>query len=88
MYRYSWLVTKFPTVTFGVFGATGNGQRAQVCVRGDETNPLSVTPRLMLLMRLDLFFAGVPNLPPLAKAFIPRGGGERALLPRASFSCL
>ena len=22
MYRYSWLVTKFPTVTFGDFGAT------------------------------------------------------------------
>ena len=42
---------------------------------------LSVTPRLLVLMRLDLFFAGVPNLLPLAKAFIPRGGGERALLP-------
>ena len=41
---------------------------------------LSVTPRLLVLMRLDLFFAGVPNLPPSAKAFILRGGAERALL--------
>ena len=49
---------------------------------------LSVTPRLLVLMRLDLFFTGVPNLPPSAKAFILRGGGERALLPRANFSCL
>ena len=47
---------------------------------------LSVTPRLMVLMRLDLFFTGVPNFPPPAKAFVLRVGGERALLLRANFS--
>ena len=41
---------------------------------------LSVTLRLMVLMRLDLFFAGAPNFPPLAKAVMLRVGGERALL--------
>ena len=46
---------------------------------------LCVTPRLLVLMRLDLFFAGVPNFPPRAKIFIPCGGGERALLPKPNF---
>ena len=49
---------------------------------------LSVTLRLMVLMRLDLFFAGAPNFPPLAKAVMLRVGGERALLLRANFWCL
>ena len=43
---------------------------------------LSVTLRLMVLMRLDLFFAGAPNFPPSAKGFILRVGAERALLPK------
>ena len=42
---------------------------------------LSVTPRLLVLMRLDLFFAGVPNFSPRAEIFIPCGGGERARIP-------
>ena len=49
---------------------------------------LSVTPRLMVLMRLDLFFTGLPNLSPLAKIFILRVGAERALLPTTNFSRL
>ena len=48
----------------------------------------SVTLGLMVLMRLDLFFTGVPNFPPPAKAVTLRVGGEQALLPRANFSCL
>ena len=47
---------------------------------------LSVTSRLMLLMLLDLFFTGVPNFPPPAKAVILRVGGERALLLTTNFS--
>ena len=47
-----------------------------------------VTLRLMVLMRLDLFFTGVPNFPPPKKISILRVGAERALLPRANFSCL
>ena len=46
---------------------------------------LSVTPRLLVLMRLDLFFSGVPNFPPRAKIFILRVGGERALLLKPNF---
>ena len=45
---------------------------------------LSVTPRLMVLMRLDLFFTGVPSFPLSAKGFILRVGAERALLPRGN----
>ena len=47
---------------------------------------LSVTPRLMVLMRLDLFFAGVPNWTSSPTAFILRGGGERALLPTTNLA--
>ena len=49
---------------------------------------LSVTLRLMLLMRLDLFFTGVPNFPPPAEAVMLRAGGERALLLTGNFSRL
>ena len=47
---------------------------------------LSVTLRLMVLMRLDLFFAGAPNFPPSAKAVMLRVGGGRALLLTTNFS--
>ena len=49
---------------------------------------LSVTLRLMVLMRLDLFFTGVPNFPPPAEAVMLRVGGERALLLTGNFSRL
>ena len=47
---------------------------------------LSVTRRLLVLMRLDLFFTGVPNFPPSKKISILRVGGERALLLTGNFS--
>ena len=49
---------------------------------------LFTTSRFLVLMLLDLCFAGLPSFPPLKKIFILRVGGERALLPRANFSCL
>ena len=49
---------------------------------------LSVTRRLLVLMRLDLFFTGVPNFPPPAEAVMLRVGGERALLLTGNFSRL
>ena len=81
MYRYPWLVTSVPTVTFGEFGLTANDKLRRfvfVVMRA----LLSVTSRLMLLMLLDLFFTGVPSFPPSAKGFILRVGAERALLPK------
>ena len=72
------------TISFGELEATANDKLRRfvfVVMRA----LLSVTPRLMLLMLLDLFFTGVPNLRPPAKAVILRVGGERALLLRTNF---
>ena len=41
---------------------------------------LSTTSRFLVLMLLDLCFAGLPSFPPLTKVFILRVGAERALL--------
>ena len=49
---------------------------------------LSVTLRLMVLMRMDLFFAGAPNFPPSKKISILRVGAEGALLLTRNFWCL
>ena len=49
---------------------------------------LSTTSRFLVLMRLDLFFTGVPNFPPPAEAVMLRVGGERALLLTGNFWCL
>ena len=73
------------TISFGELGATANDKLRRfvfVLMRA----LLSVTPRLMVLMRLDLFFTGVPNFPPPAEAVMLRVGGERALLLTTNFS--
>ena len=75
----------FPTVTFGDLPLLSNDKLRRfvfVVMRA----LLSVTPRLMVLMRLDLFFTGVPNFPPPAEAVMLRVGGERALLLTTNFS--
>ena len=47
---------------------------------------LSTTSRFLVLMLLDLCFAGLPSFPPRAKIFMLRVGGERALLLTTNFS--
>ena len=42
---------------------------------------LFTTCRFLVLMLLDLCFAGLPSFPPLKKIFIPRGASKPALLP-------
>ena len=84
-YRYPWLVRDFPTVTFGEFGLTANDKLRRfvfVVMRWI----LSTTSRFLVLMLLDLCFAGLPSFPPLAKISILRVGAERALLLTLNFS--
>ena len=86
MCRNPWLVRNFPTVTFGEFGLTANDKLRRfvlVVMRWI----LSTTSRFLVLMRLDLFFTGVPNLRPPAKDEGLRVGAGRALLLMGKFSC-
>ena len=87
MYRYPWLVREIPTATFGEFGLTANDKLRRF-VFAVMRWILSTTSRFLVLMLLDLCFAGLPSFPPRAKIFIFRVGAERALLPRGNFSCL
>ena len=70
----SWLKSN---VVFSSGASDGDSLEVSAVMRA----VLSVTLGLMVLMRLDLFFTGVPNFPPLAKGFIPCGGAERARAP-------
>ena len=75
----SWLKSN---VVFSSGASDGDSLEVSAVMRA----VLSVTLGLMVLMRLDLFFTGVPNFPPSAKAVMLRVGGERALLLTTNFS--
>ena len=78
----NWWSRQLVNVVFSSGASDGDSLEVSAVMR----QVLSVTRRLLVLMLLDLFFTGVPNLRPPAKAVILRVDGERALLLRTNFS--
>ena len=91
MYRYLWSVVPVSNSHFWGFAV------AQPLLPNDKLRRfvfvvmrwiLSTTSRFLVLMLLDLCFAGLPSFPPLAKISILRVGAEGALLLTGNFWCL